>query len=54
MSSVSHLLFADDILVFGQANKSIMMVVKEAIESFFNFTSMEVNRAKEGSCFLNM
>lgn len=48
---ISHLLFVDDILVFGQTNKSILGVVNEVVKLFTSYTCMEINKEKSGIVF---
>lgn len=52
VSSISHLFFADDILLFGQEDFYTLETVKEALHLFSTFTCMVVNRAKTGIVFL--
>lgn len=45
---IPHLLFVDDVLIFGQANNSMIKAVREALDKFSLFMGMTVNRAKSG------
>lgn len=45
---ISHRLFASDVLLFGQANKSTTMAVKEVLNKFSDFVGMSINREKSG------
>lgn len=51
MSSLSHLFFGNDVLMFGQANRGALESVKEAIDLFSSFSGMEVNWAKSRVIF---
>lgn len=50
VESLTHL-FADDVLIFGQANKGSIKAVKEVIETFSKFSGMAINRYKSGIVF---
>lgn len=47
----SHLLFADDFILFGQADLSTMKVVAEVLDTFSKLMTMQVNLAKSATVF---
>lgn len=51
VDSMSHLLFADDILVFGQTTRSSLIAVKEDLDIFSNFMQLQINASKSGVAY---
>src|SRR5436190_4850978 len=49
---ISHLLFADDILVFCRADKKSFQKLKSILNEFQNFTGLAINSEKS-TCFLS-
>lgn len=43
---VSHLMFADDLLLFGQATNNQIMCVKDIMDNFCNMSGQEVSVGK--------
>ncbi|KAI0496381.1 hypothetical protein KFK09_022697 [Dendrobium nobile] len=48
---ISHLLYADDVMVFVEARISNVKVIKEIIKKYCNWTGQKVNTAKSGLLF---
>lgn len=46
MTSISYLLFANDVIVFGQANKKMMMAMRAALNTFTSYTRMAIKQWK--------
>lgn len=46
---ISHLLFADDVILFGEANLSTLSSSKFVLGSFFEMSGQKVNEDKSSS-----
>lgn len=44
--SISHLIYADDILIFSKANQKSLNSIKEILDVFSKFSFSEVNNDK--------
>ena len=45
-SEISHLMFADDILLFGEASLSTLSTMKAILRSFFHLSGQKINESK--------
>ena len=43
---ITHLCFADDLLLFGSENISSAILLKQALDTFFSLSGLEANEAK--------
>lgn len=50
---LSHLLYADDLIVFGEANDSNCIKLNNVMKTFTNSTGLHLNSQKVWSCFPN-
>ena len=50
-TSISHLMYADDILIFSKANPKSLNAIKTVLEKFSLFSGLEVNASKSSSTF---
>lgn len=41
-----NLMFVDDVLIFGQSNRKVVVVVKVALKTFTSFAGMAINQRK--------
>lgn len=48
---VSHLLFADDLLVVGMANSTTASSLKDALDMLHSYLGLAIDRAKSSICF---
>ena len=49
--SISHVMFADDIMIFAKANRREVEVVDDCLESYYQWSGQLVNRGKSGLFF---
>lgn len=52
-NNISHLMFADDLLLFGEANEKQMKSVTKSLSTFCNLSGQEVNKNKSSILFSN-
>lgn len=50
-TSVSHLMYADDILLFSEADPKSLLSIKEILAQFSAFSNLEVNAQKSSIAF---
>jgi exonuclease III len=50
--AISHVMFADDIMIFAKANRREVEVVDDCLESYCQWSGQLVNRGKSGLFFL--
>lgn len=44
--SISHLIYADDILIFSKVNPKALQSIKRILDIFSNFSGLEINKEK--------
>lgn len=50
-TSISHLMYADDILIFSKANPKSLSSIKKILKEFTQFSGLEVNTQKRSATF---
>lgn len=49
-AQISHLLYADDFIVFGKANESNLNTLKHTLNYFYSSLGLSINRSKRSIC----
>lgn len=52
--SVSHLIRADDVLIFSEGNLNSLLAIKDILAVFSNFSGFEINNEKSSACYSKM
>ena len=50
-SPIHHLLFADDLLIFGEASVSVAVSIKSCLDKYSRWSSQAINASKSSICF---
>jgi hypothetical protein len=48
---IHHLLFADDLLIFGEASVSVAATIKTCLDKYSRWSSQSINAFKSSICF---
>ena len=52
--AISHVMFADDIMIFAKANRKEVEVVDDFLESYCQWSGQLINKGKSGLFFLKL